>query len=147
MEDKSFISLLAEKFNLVGGIIAFLVLIGTFVTTKELWLAVSVCLLIICLVLMYALYNLFQKLKKSLVDIKSCQSEFNSTKKRLSNLENKFESQSREYEKNILALDIHKRITHVVEVLISAQSPQTAEGKKIIKILKSSVEKSMKDSD
>lgn len=97
--------------------------------------------------LLFSLYTLFKKLKHNTTILDSKEKEITTLNDELKEISTKFEHQSKEYAKNINALDKHKRITHVVEVLVTSESPQTGEGKKIIKMLRISVEKSLKDSD
>jgi purine-cytosine permease-like protein len=63
MEEKSFTGYLLDKFNLIGGIIGFIVTIIAFVKTHKFWESLSCFLFLLVLLLIYSLYQLFNNVK------------------------------------------------------------------------------------
>jgi hypothetical protein len=147
MEERSLFSYLFNKFDAIGGVVGFLIIIYNFIKKNPLLPSICVVLGLLCLMLFFSLNNIYKDLKKYKYKSESDELEAIKAKKKYEELEIKFNQQSRQYTKNINELNQHKKITHVVETVINSMPPKTEEGKKLISMLTVSIEKSLKDSD
>ncbi|MFC2948577.1 hypothetical protein [Virgibacillus sediminis] len=146
-EDKSYIQYFFNILNLSFGLIIGVVTIATYVNTKS-WK--DVCILLALFLILSLLITSFKILK----DRRSIKGDYDELhkqhidlKQEKKSIEEKFDKQSAQYDKNIKEINKHKEVTHVVETLVNASSPETIEGKRIINTLRYSIEKKLKDSE
>jgi hypothetical protein len=147
MADKSFFSYLFEKFNLIGGVVAFIVWLVTVIKTQELWLSLSCFLALVVILLLITLNKIIRDIKNTKKITEEKNEELYKIKQKYDDLDLKFANETNEYNSNIKELNKYKEVMAVVQTLTSGKAPKTEEAKKVISMLKFAVKNSFKDSE
>lgn len=146
MENKKLSDYLFNPINNISGILGIVVFLFG-LSINNIWITISCSLFLFLIIFIYSLFKLYKDLKLSIESTKINETALLDEKNKFVELERKFNIQSEKYENNINELNLHKQVTHIVTVLIDSQSPSTGEGKKLIKMLETSVKQTIERSD
>lgn len=147
MEEKSFSGYLTNKLVFIMTVIPFISWLTAFLSTHSLWISLTTLFVIISIILLITLFGKFKEYNRIIKTHKDVNDEHQILLDEKKAIEKNFNLQSKKYRENIDELNLHKQVTHVVLSMIKADTPETKEGKDIIKLLKASTENIIKDSD
>jgi hypothetical protein len=147
MEETNFSSYILNKFNLVIGIIGSIITIAAIFKADSLWKTFLIVTIVLFIVTCSSLYKMFKVLKTYKKNINSQKKKYDTVKEKLQTLQDRFDKQSEQYSENIQELQKYKQVTHVVESIVNAPTPKTEEAKRMIEILRYSIEKKINRSE
>lgn len=147
MEKINFLDYIGRKINIGIGFVGGIITIGAALKEKPLSTIAIIVLLTICILLVLSLFQIFRDYRKLYTLNKEVEEKHNKLSIKYENLERQFNTQSELYSENIKELNLHKHVTHVVDVVVSSSTPKTNDAKQIIDLLRSSIEKKLKGSD
>jgi len=147
MNQNNFGGYLANNFNLIGGIVSFIVLISTYIKTHKIWPSICLLLAVLVVFLIISLYKMFKDLKTTKEQFSTETQERIDLEQRYDNLLSRFDIQAEKYQENIQELNNYKHVAHVVDVIVNSSTARTKDAQDIITSLRFSIEKKLKDSE
>lgn len=147
VKDKTLFGYLTSKLVVISSIFPFVISGITYIRTKALYESLTILLtsiIIIIIILFNKTYKNYITLKRSHEKLKE---DYEDLSKKHLNMALDFINQSKQYDKNIDELNLHKQVTSMISVLVRGKSPDTKEAKELINLLELSIEKIAESSD